>query len=376
MVRSKTVITICIVAVISSIALADLPTHFDWRDVGGKNWMTGVRDQGSCPSCWAFAAVGTVEAQFNIFFDWPDYDIELSEEELVSDCFYYNCGTGGWPYEALEYIRNSGITDESCFPYVDETCPGGCGCAHGCSNAECSDRCEEWGIRLWKIDGVDDVGSTVEEIKNYIYNVGPLAVSIDWYHGEFDQETGIRKCNQCCSYDHSVVLLGWDDPEGYWICKNSDGNDWGPESNGYFKVGFGECGVQDFAFGVTLANPDIVKFFIENSLGETVAWFGDLGTIVLKGTFTKEVYQLNEDPETDEFRVQDSSGADVAIIDTTNGNMFIKGTLHEKLGESIPAPSEESCDFIIKNSNDEVVSYIDDSGNLYLKGKLYQNPNP
>jgi hypothetical protein len=115
------------------------------------------------------------------------------------------------------------------------------------------------------------------------------------------------------------------------------------------------------------------KFCVKNGSSVRVAWFDDLGNLFLKGTLTTEVEPLNEDPDHDEFRVHDSTGTDVAIIDTTDGNMYIKGGLYDE--QEALEPSEESDDFIIKNSNGDVVAYIDESGDVYLKGKLYQQ-NP
>ncbi|MCK4810913.1 MAG: hypothetical protein KAS74_01450, partial [Methanosarcinales archaeon] len=59
---------------------------FDWRDNDGENWVTPVRSQGSCGSCWAFSAIGAVESAVLIYTDNPDMNIDLSEQHLVSSC--------------------------------------------------------------------------------------------------------------------------------------------------------------------------------------------------------------------------------------------------------------------------------------------------
>lgn len=75
---------------------SSLPDNFDWRNKDGQDWMTPVKNQGSCGSCWAFSAVGIVEPAYNIFSGDPNLDLDLSEQYLVSDCCEQcgNCGGG------------------------------------------------------------------------------------------------------------------------------------------------------------------------------------------------------------------------------------------------------------------------------------------
>ena len=43
---------------------------------------------------------------------------------------------------------------------------------------------------------------------------------------------------------HCVSIIGYDDVQGCWICKNSWGTEWGdPNDPGWFKIAYGVCGI-------------------------------------------------------------------------------------------------------------------------------------
>ena len=112
---------------------------------------------------------------------------------------------------------------------------------------------------------------------------------------------------------------------------------------------------------------DTSKFSVKDSSGDKVAWFDSLGNLFLTGTLDQE--SSHSAGINDEFRIQDSGSSDIAIIDLTNGNMYIDGVLNENQDMSQLTPEN----FIIKNSDGDAVAYISEDGNLYLKGELFED---
>merc|ERR1712180_180683 len=86
----------------------------DWRRQG---YVTEVKNQGQCGSCYAFAATGSLEGQV---FKKTGKLPSLSEQQIV-DCSgkYGNQGCGGgWYGDSWDYIRDAGgIESESAYPY-------------------------------------------------------------------------------------------------------------------------------------------------------------------------------------------------------------------------------------------------------------------
>jgi C1A family cysteine protease len=232
---------------------------FDWRNYNGSNWLTPVRDQGSCGGCWAFSAIGVVEASLNIASDNPNLDKDLSEQYLISDCddSIGSC-CGGTMAGALGFIQEEGVPDENCMPYIDGNscnCDETCMCTYNsgdeyiCSNTTCSDRCDDWSSRLSLINEYGYVPNNREIIKDKLREYGPLAAAMNFEEDNQFDENGIYRCKTNDDLNHGVIIVGYNNSDGYWIIRNSWGSTW--NGDGYFKLGYGECGIeQDVSYGV------------------------------------------------------------------------------------------------------------------------------
>ncbi len=165
---------------------SSLVESFDWRnrhgannpdspyydgDPTGSGWITPVKSQ-SCNHCWAFSPVHATEAFVNLYFN-QHLDLDLSEQDVAS-CSGGNlgCCKGGYPATALNHIINTGVVDESCFPY-------------SASCESCGNKCS-YSSELIKIGGRLNLGYYENEIKQAVIDYGPITFGIrscgmSWY---------------------------------------------------------------------------------------------------------------------------------------------------------------------------------------------------
>ena len=186
-----------------------------------SGWLTGVKDQEDCGACWAFTTIGAVEAYLNIYYNTHDktikrhYDIDLSEQELVSCSGYGTCAGGQYDY-ALFWLTSHKSVEDTCFRYTATNSS----CIY-CSNYN-------W-MRKVGISSKASCSQNEDLIKEALIKNGPLA-------------SGYSPA------DHAMVLTGWSTTSygtTVWNFKNSYGYN---SSNPVFREI--ECSVQD------ISNPD------------------------------------------------------------------------------------------------------------------------
>ena len=250
------------------------PDEFSWKDYDGKDWTTIAKSQGYCGSCWALAALGTLESIINIREDCAELDQDLSEQYVLS-CLPESGGCwGGSTGEAFYLIMNTsadgnycnGIIPESCFPYKAIDAKGRDLDGYNHDPVLCSEKCENWEDVLIPISDyghLDLNGShqeNIEMIKSQIFQNGPVAAGIystnsfrEFWRKSNDHDDYYPYVNAGGRMNHVVVIVGWkDDPSigkgGYWICKNSWGPFWGYD--GFFNIEYGSLSIDDYIIWV------------------------------------------------------------------------------------------------------------------------------
>ena len=250
------------------------PASLDWRSNGG-NFVTPVRDQGGCGSCWAFAATAALESNVLIGNHSPGIDLNLSEQVLVS-CGSAGSCNGGSPAGSAQFFQSTGIPLETCYPYT-------------ATNGSCSNACAGWQSSAYRISSWSYVTynqATVEALKNALYTYGPLSTTFAVYNDFFSYSSGVYHyvTGGLAGY-HAVLLVGYDDPGQYFIVKNSWGTWWG--ESGYFKIAYSELnsvvGFGDYTIALVGTAPTC-SYSVSNVTPSSFAAAGGQGSASVTAT--------------------------------------------------------------------------------------------
>jgi C1A family cysteine protease len=214
-------------------AAAAVPPAIDWRNVGGKSYVTPVKDQGHCGSCVSFCSCGTLESMVLIK---RGATVDLSEADLhFCSAHGANCG-GWWPADALSALQSRGVPDQACFPYARAFDAAG--------NPSCS-TCADRDSRVYKITGSTVLATTAQR-KAWLSTNGPVCAVIHVYDDFYTYHSGVYShVSGAHSGYHCIEVIGYSDVESCWIVKNSWGPGWGDQ--GFFKIAYGQCGIDDIS---------------------------------------------------------------------------------------------------------------------------------
>ncbi|WP_345800814.1 C1 family peptidase [Microbacterium sp. AZCO] len=240
------------------------PRRWDWRDRGA---IGPVTDQGQCGSCVSFATAGLVGAQAAIELGIAPVDLSEADQHFASA---HGANCGGWNNQSsLDEVRRRGIAVEGSFPYMSafDSPP-----AFGGDNLWIAhDRTQP--LRALRSYGItNSTAHTGDDRKLYLATVGPLIAAFTVYQ-DFDVYGGGQYSHAWGNVrgGHAVLVIGYDDVEGSWICRNSWGTTWGGPADpdgtgaGFFRIKYGDSNIDNQPmYGARGVRPPLLRPIIIN----------------------------------------------------------------------------------------------------------------
>lgn len=236
--------------IIASESGIGAPPSFDHRDVNGKNFTTPVKNQGGCGSCVAHGVAAVMETTYKRSSNNASQDLDLSEAHL----FYCHggeegrtCANGWFPDQAFDKAKEKGVTLEEFYPYTGSQ--QACAVPNG------------WQNNMAKTTGKTKLSGR-SAIKNWIATRGSVTGCFIVYQDFFSYRSGVyRHVSGGQAGGHCVEIIGYNDSQGCWICKNSWGSNWG--EGGFFRIAYGECQI-DTWYGPYGANGVTLRSWLNN----------------------------------------------------------------------------------------------------------------
>ncbi|CAG9567502.1 unnamed protein product [Danaus chrysippus] len=201
------------------------PASLDYRNNG---WVTGVKDQKQCNTCYIFSAVGCIEGQHAKLHGTL---VSLSEQQELDCQSGDGCQSGGYPDAAMNVLaQQGGCMSEDSYPY--EEAKGQC-------------RTDPSKIVVKVTGGSKLTVTSEDDLKDALANNGPLSIALIICPEFQHYSGGIYEFNCQGNDGHAVLLVGYDSADGqeYWILKNSWATIWGEEGYMRMKLGSSICNI-------------------------------------------------------------------------------------------------------------------------------------
>lgn len=240
------------------MSVADLPENWDWSNVNGVNYVTRMRNQHIpqyCGSCWAHSSTSIVSDRIAIMRKAAFPEINLSVQILLDYDMTDNGCHGGDYMSAFAFIKDHGVTDESCSQYRAQ--------GHEQDDANIQPVCKDcvgdkcFTPKTYFNYTISDYGSIPfkeEALMTEIQQRGPISctVNADPLEEVPRMIQGVWTTDVQGGSNHAISLTGYgtDAASGmkYWILRNSWGEYWA--NDGFLKVERGKnvINIEDSCF--------------------------------------------------------------------------------------------------------------------------------
>ena len=186
--------------------------------------IDGIKDQGSCGSCWTFAATAALEGE--MYFQNNKKGMSLSEQEYMECSTTRDGCNGGWMADCYTYTQRTGrIAPTSAAPYKAKD-------SMKCEYGSVANAMDQAGVKL---TGNINIRGDADLLKAASKHIVSVAI---WVGTKFSSYKSGRYVDSACnrSPNHAVAVVGYGKMDGmkYWKVRNSWGTWWG--NNGYILM--------------------------------------------------------------------------------------------------------------------------------------------
>ncbi|MHB8125715.1 MAG: lectin like domain-containing protein [Desulfitobacteriaceae bacterium] len=246
-------------------SFTSFPAIYDLRTT---NKLTAVRNQGSSGSCWAFAAIASLESTL-----MPGEQSDFSENNLKNNSGGFDVGpnNGGNPFMSMAYLsRWDGPVSEADDPYNPNSVS---------SPLMQPQKHVQETIQF----GYKD--QSFSDIKSMVMQYGAVETRMYWNPAYFNSANNSYYYGGGSEINHEVNIVGWNDnyskdnfldrpsTNGAFIVRNSWGTSWGEQ--GYFYVSY-----EDMKIGqsnIVFNNAESTNNYSNNYQYDTLGWTDSVG---------------------------------------------------------------------------------------------------
>ena len=167
------------------------------------NYISDAKNQKEHGPCGAFAAIAAVEAIAQIYFNKTSHMLDLSESWLYhqsdTECPAVGC-SGVNPNSSLEFIKNNGAINDSCFPFPKKR-----QCDSTFCYCNCDSICDNPDYKVFIPYFSSIQLNNYTELKKSVIDNGPVIVNFESNIG-----CSLHPDYPDCNVTHSILIIGWE----------------------------------------------------------------------------------------------------------------------------------------------------------------------
>lgn len=237
---------------IEEIDIQTLPKNWNWKDVGGIDYVGEAEDQKDCGSCYIFASVGALNSRLRIKTNKKDLTKFSITYPLSCNIYTEGCH-GGYPILVGKFWNEFGIIPESCMRSYDAQTGT---CENICNLQDLKDKYKvnDYGYiggfygntnevdMMKELRARGPIPGNIKVPPSFMFYKGGIfsneGSNVDAFDCKWSTNTLYKQKKYKDIIEHSTLIVGYGVDEKtnvkYWILRNSWGRNWG--ENGFFRV--------------------------------------------------------------------------------------------------------------------------------------------